>query len=376
MDPSAFGRQRPKKNVSTWSVLLVVAAMFWSIGGYFRWLRVDNGKSALAVVELRNSENLGAETSIPRSDREDISRKDLDETEQHLSAKRNEQGLGEGVREGSREDWGEFDRRWLKTIPEPESVTYMIKTGGTLRRVANLFKIHYREILALNPTLNLDDELSANEVVVIARRDPGEVSESIGFPDGGSLSGAIPMLEGPGRVIRSIPWKTWATASTVGILDRVFEEWANRYGDSSPLLVGNLSQRHGGKLAPHDTHRSGRDMDIGYVLKPQIYEDIRWRKVDEQNLDVRGTWQFLGLLVGTGQVELIYIDTEIQRQLYDYARDQKLFPDSELKQWLEYPRRPGSIDARIVHSRGHDDHMHIRFVCPKSQLRCKSRDRD
>lgn len=261
---------------------------------------------------------------------------------------------------------------WAADLEPPTVVSYTIRRGGTLENVANLFKIFHHEITALNPGVALEQELAPNTRVVLYRRKAGEPSESVGFPSGGSLAGGVPMVEGKGRRILAIGWKTWGTDATIAILDRVLDRWAAA-GHAQPILVGNISNRTGGKLEPHSTHQSGRDVDLGYPQKLAKGAELNWQEMTAQNLDAAETWALLRILADTGAVEEIYIDRSIQKLLHEYAVANDVVPERSLSKWMEYPRPTGQADAWIKHVAGHTDHLHVRFACPKSQPRCKSR---
>lgn len=261
---------------------------------------------------------------------------------------------------------------WPEGLELPDTIRYTIRRGGSLENVANLFKIYHHEILAMNPGIGLEQRLPPDTRVVVYRRDPAVASESIGFPSGGSLAGAVPMVEGKGRRILAIPWKTWGTASTIALLDRVLDRWSAR-GDVQPILVGNISNRTGGKLEPHSTHQSGRDVDLGYPQKLAAGAELNWQEMNERNLDAAETWELLKMLVDTRAVEEIYIDRTLQKLLYDYAVESGVVKKSSLARWMEYPRPTGQSGTVIKHVPGHTDHLHVRFVCGKGQTRCKSR---
>ena len=264
---------------------------------------------------------------------------------------------------------------WAKDITAPELVTYTVRRGGAIKNVANLYKIFHHEITALNPGIGLDDELPPGTAVVVYRRQPGEVSESVGVASNGSLEGGVPMLDGPGRVLKMIPWKSWATGSTVATLDRVLRQWAADESNEQPILVGNMSARDGGRLEPHSTHQSGRDVDLGY---PQILpkgEELNWREMNADNLDPAATWRLLRLVRATGRLEAVFIDSKIQKLLYEWARKEGGMSKATLRRWMEYPRTPPVSSALIQHVPGHVDHLHVRFKCGAAEKRCKSRKR-
>jgi murein endopeptidase len=260
---------------------------------------------------------------------------------------------------------------WAEGLKMPTSVGYTIRRGGTLENVANLFKIFHHEILELNPGTTLEHELAPNTRVVVWRGNDAAASESVGFPSAGSLTDAVPMIEGRGRKLLAIPWKTWGTAETVAVLDRVLDAWAAR-GDVQPILVGNLSNRTGGRLEPHSTHQSGRDVDLGYPQKLAKGAELGWQEITASNLDAAETWTLLRMLVETGAVEEIYIDRSIQKLLHEHAVANESVPEESLSKWMEYPR-PTGTRALIQHVPGHTDHLHVRIACPPGDVKCKTR---
>ena len=199
-------------------------------------------------------------------------------------------------------------------------------------------------------------------------------SQSIGGPSSGKLAGGVPMMDGPGRMMKMIGWKSFATANTVAVLDKVLRQWSSA-GHKQPVLVGNMSSRNGGRLKPHSTHQSGRDVDLGYPQKLPSGEELNWRVMTKQNLDAKECWALMQMLVQTGQIEVIYVDREIQKVLHDYAVANGLMSKATLKQWMEYPSPTGSGSPVIQHVKGHADHMHARFKCQPHETQCKSRKR-
>lgn len=260
---------------------------------------------------------------------------------------------------------------WLDDVSPPDVVHYVVRRGGSMKNVANLFKIYHHEIQALNPGVDLETELAPGTKLVVYRKKDGAASQSIGFPSSGSLEGGVPMLGGPGRELKAIPWKSWATASTVATLDRILRQWAAR-GSSQPVLVGNMSAREGGRLEPHSTHQSGRDVDLGYPQKLPKGEELNWREMTADNLDAEATWALLRLLRESGKVEVVFIDRKIQKLLYDHAVKQGM-SKARLRRWMEHPRSGPVSSAFIQHVAGHSDHLHVRFHCTANEPRCKSR---
>jgi len=262
---------------------------------------------------------------------------------------------------------------WASGLEAPTKVRYTIRRGGSLKNVANLFKIFHHEILELNPGIGIEQELPPNSRIVVYSREDAEKSESIGFPSDGTLGGAVPMVEGPGRRILAIGWKTWGKDTSIAILDSVLDAWAKRGNDVQDILVGNISNRTGGRLEPHSTHQSGRDVDLGYPQRLAAGAELNWQEMTAANLDAAQTWALLFLLGETGAVEEIYIDRGIQKLLHEHAISSELLSKSALTKWMEYPRPTGTSGVLITHVAGHTDHMHVRWSCVDGDARCKSR---
>ena len=261
---------------------------------------------------------------------------------------------------------------WVAQLSPPDEVHYTIRRGGSAENVANLFKIFHHEILELNPGIQLDQELPPNTRLLVYRRNENAKSESVGLPSKGTLEGGVPMVEGPGRELKAIPWKSWGTATTVAILDHLLRDWADR-GHRQPILVGNMASRKGGKLPPHSTHQSGRDVDLGYPQKLAAGAELNWVNATAQTLDASETWALLLALARSGTVEVIYVDRTIQKLLYEHAVKTKLMPKAKLAGWMEYPKPTGSGSPLVRHVKGHIDHLHVRFRCQPGETRCKSR---
>ncbi len=269
-----------------------------------------------------------------------------------------------------------WNPNWDQGLTVPSEVLYTVKRGGSIQFIANLYKIYHHEIQSWNPGIPLEKDLGPGTKVVVYKPKHGVRSESVGLPSRGQLRGAVPMLDGPGRILKHTPWKGWATAETVAIMDKALSAWSERGSDAKPVqpvLVGNMSAREGGRLKPHGSHQSGRDVDLSYIQKGPDTADLNWREMNAQNLDAGETWRLLETLVATGAVEHIFIDTQLQKLLHDYAVEQKLISKRDLATWLEYPRPPGSVDTVVQHVRGHVDHIHVRFACPSSQKSCQTK---
>lgn len=75
--------------------------------------------------------------------------------------------------------------------------------------------------------------------------------------------------------------------------------------DVRKIGIGNISLADGTKYAPHDSHKSGRDVDIRLFRKDGSQEPVT--RFDEQ-YDQTATAQLIGMFFKSGIVEVIYFN--------------------------------------------------------------------
>jgi murein endopeptidase len=125
------------------------------------------------------------------------------------------------------------------------------------------------------------------------------------------------------------------------------------------VVIGDISRKGGGQLYPHMSHQTGRDIDLGYVLR----RDHARKRIGGQSyadLDVARTWALVQAFIDTRQVVYVFIDYRIQEQLYDYAREHGV-PQRELDELFQYPHGRGRAHGIIRHWPSHRHHFHVRF---------------
>lgn len=140
---------------------------------------------------------------------------------------------------------------------------------------------------------------------------------------------------------------------------------AKLFPGTAPVVVGDISRDGGGRLPPHRSHRSGRDVDIGYYARAN--KKLRWFKALEDELDSAKTWTLVEALLRTGAIQYIFIDRGIQEQLYRHARAEG-WDEATLDAIFQYPG--GRKRTIIRHVRGHRNHLHVRFRCPAEDEEC------
>lgn len=199
----------------------------------------------------------------------------------------------------------------------------------------------------------------------LARRVEADVTSlgslSIGSPNAGILVNPVSMPEGPYWQV-SPTAELWGTEETIAAVETVLSKVHEVYPDAPPILVGDISDADGGRLKRHLSHQSGRDIDFGFFFKSG--QPASLVAGTAANLDLPRNWAFVRALVTETDVEAIFLDTRVQRLLYQYA-----LSISEDKEWLDrvfrFPR--GYTGAIISHERGHRNHYHVRFYNPVAQ---------
>ncbi|MCA9661134.1 MAG: penicillin-insensitive murein endopeptidase, partial [Myxococcales bacterium] len=138
--------------------------------------------------------------------------------------------------------------------------------------------------------------------------------------DPGVLRGGVQLSHGGNYVVKNAD-HAWGEAASVMAIQRAVTLYARNAPGGPKVHVGDLSRRGGGHFPPHLSHRSGRDVDVGYVLTGDDADVVRFRDAGKHNLDVARTWTLLQSFVATGYVRIIFVDTSIQRLLYNHARE-------------------------------------------------------
>lgn len=192
-------------------------------------------------------------------------------------------------------------------------------------------------------------------------------SRSIGSPTRGSLRDARCLPEsGPGFIAFSP--NRCATDETIALLTYAVREVLREYPSSPPVVFGALSRPEGGRLKPHKSHRSGRDVDIGYFAtgdRPlRTFADLRADEIDYDK-----TFYLMAALIATGRVDFMFVNYALQPRFVEAAR-RLGYDDEQIAYLFQYPRGRGSRTGLIRHARGHTRHFHVRFACPRGDQEC------
>jgi penicillin-insensitive murein endopeptidase len=200
-----------------------------------------------------------------------------------------------------------------------------------------------------------------------AIREPvaGEAA-SVGFYSAGCLAGAQELpLDGDGFVrMRPSRNRGYGHPSLIAYLAKLA---ADRHAASRRvLLIGDLGLARGGPLLTgHASHQNGLDADVWFTtlaVKPTARQRERLGAssyvVGRRTL--RPNWgaaqrDLLAAAAGSSSVERIFVSPPIKR---DMCR--------------QYPGAPWLHRLRAWW--GHEDHFHVRLVCPPGSAECRPQD--
>lgn len=188
-------------------------------------------------------------------------------------------------------------------------------------------------------------------------------SRSLGSPNRGRLqNGKVFPKEGPGW--RRFSPNAWGTEETVALLEWALTEWRRTFPDAPPVVVGALSREGGGKLRPHKSHQSGRDVDIGLVPADGQARG-GFVPLPVSRLDLEKTVYLMALMASTGRLQAIFIHRSLVSPLQRAAERMNL--DREvIVRLFGGPGQKGIVQPW----KGHRAHFHARFACPAGDPSC------
>ncbi len=191
---------------------------------------------------------------------------------------------------------------------------------------------------------------------------PGAVG--IGPPDDGVLVNGVQLPPSEYYHLR-LPRTSYGTTHAVRQVLQAIALFEARSDYPRPLVFGSMSAKHGGPLAGHRSHQTGRDLDINVPLDPR-YPD--WFAAEDKYVDWVALWHLVTALGDTGQVIVIFFDYERQ-QLLDKAARRAHASAEERRRILQWPRG-AKAPALVAHSPGHTRHIHVRFTCGVYEVEC------
>ena len=246
-------------------------------------------------------------------------------------------------------------KRKSKPKHRVEKVTYKVRSGDTLIKIARKFNTDVKTLRKLNRIKG--SQIRAGKPLVVRLVKAGSGPKRL--KNGKQLPASGPGYTAPRRD------RVWGTAGTVLHLQEAAAAVARQYPGTVPVFIGDVSLPHGGFMPPHKSHRGGRDVDLSYYRKDNVGLN-HFESANSKNMDAEKTWALMSALLDTGHVTAIYVDRSLHAPLRAAAK--KMGYDEKTLIRLFETRGYGkgaSRTAVIRHIRGHRDHFHVRFDCPK-----------
>jgi len=140
----------------------------------------------------------------------------------------------------------------------------------------------------------------------------------------------------------------------------------------APLSIGDLSAKTGGRIPGHDSHRSGRDVDLLFLVTTPAgasvpspgfvhFEGDGLARVENSadyvRIDVGREWLLLRSLLTSPEigVQFMFVCHEVEALLIDHAR---ALGEADSLVW-----QAETVMLEPSDSLRHDDHVHLRIAC-------------
>jgi penicillin-insensitive murein endopeptidase len=158
----------------------------------------------------------------------------------------------------------------------------------------------------------------------------------------------------------------------VHALEKAAADVARQAPGGAPLFIGDLSAKTGGRIPGHDSHRSGRDVDLlllvmtpsgipvsspGFVRVESDGLGLVDGSKDYVRIDIDREWLLLRSLLTSSEigVQFMFVCRELEALLIDHAR---ALGEPESLIW-----RAETVMLQPSDSLPHDDHVHLRIAC-------------
>jgi murein endopeptidase len=259
-------------------------------------------------------------------------------------------------------------------VDELAEVRWTVEAPSTVEDVAGNWGMWPADLRELNPELEGRKSIAPGTQLLVHRGDPREPTRSVGAPNRGHLVAGIPLPEGPHWQLREHRPRVFGSRNTIEALLAALRSYGAEDPDAPPVRFGEISRRRGGRSNPHVSHRSGRDVDIGYVLHKSVRDTQHWwRAATADNIDARRTWELIRSLIATGEVQQIFMSAKLQRLVA--AEAAKQLPPEQVASIFSATNPDPSVHTIVRHEHGHRDHFHVRFDCEDGNVRCRSESR-
>lgn len=163
--------------------------------------------------------------------------------------------------------------------------------------------------------------------------------------------------------------RIWGAHPMISMLKETASDISRRYPGRDRLQVEDISAKNGGDIDGHGSHENGLDVDIGYykangiehdpiktgqTYAPSMVEGNR----PSANFDVERNWELVKALHRHGNVQKVFMDQTLKKELCNYAKSKKDYASNI------------NVLRSLRHEENHADHIHVRLRCPATAKKC------
>ena len=189
----------------------------------------------------------------------------------------------------------------------------------------------------------------------------------IGSYTAGCIAGAValPLLGDGYQVMRPSRNRYYGHLLLIVFIERLGRQ-ASAHG--ARLLIGDLGQPRGGPMpSGHRSHQIGLDEDICFLQQPisRVLSQTDTEQLEAPSM-VRATEGVLNHALWSPQ------DRDVLKQAAQAPEVERIFVNAIIKQALCDNETDHRWLNKIQPWWGHDDHFHVRLICPTDSEQCES----
>lgn len=144
-----------------------------------------------------------------------------------------------------------------------------------------------------------------------------------------------------------------------------------RWNEGTPILIGDISKREGGRIAQHVAHQRGLDVDIAYIPEKIGQTGHRVEKFHNRfpenflgsqglnsNFSLKENFRLFAYLTRHFEIRTIWVNKIIYESMMIYRPSSVPEDDQEL------------VRSLLNFDQSHADHFHVRLSCPMDTKAC------
>jgi murein endopeptidase/transposase-like protein len=269
---------------------------------------------------------------------------------------------------------------WARKLPPArQALEHRVREGDGWAELARRYGVDSADLRAWNVgdagrELDLGERLTVwiDPIVyqsILADPEPASPvrpgAHAVGSPNRGRLVAGVQIPAGERWELR-FPNSGYGTTFAVRHLLAALDDFAQASDYARPIKLGTMSRPRGGQVGHHESHQSGRDLDIRLPLREAVPASLA---PTARRVDWSATWTLIQAFARTGAVQVIFLDYAVQKRVHRAAKAAGA-SDEELATLIQWPRGSGTNRALVRNEPGHAQHMHVRFVCGPAEPEC------